>query len=140
MRIIIAGSRDFNDYKILFRKCNEIFAQLSEEGLLTGSINEDVKNMEIVSGGARGADKLGELFAKEYDIKVKQFIPDWDTYGKSAGYRRNAEMALYAKKDNGVLIAFWDGTSKGTNNMINLAKKHGLKVHVVNYKDVNSEQ
>ena len=135
MRIIIAGSRDFNDYKILFRKCNEIFAQLSEEGLLTGSIIEDVKNMEIVSGGARGADKLGELFAKEHDIKVKKFIPDWERQGKSAGYKRNEQMALYAKEDNGILIAFWDGVSKGTNHMINLAKKYGLKVFVVNYKN-----
>ncbi len=136
MRIIIAGSRDFNDYKLLRKECNEIFNQISKERLLTGSINEDVKNMEIVSGGARGADKLGEQFAKEYNIKIKQFIPDWDTYGKSAGYRRNAEMALYAKKDNGVLIAFWDGISKGTNHMIDLAKKHGLKIYIVNYKEI----
>ena len=136
MRIIIAGSRDFNDYHLLFTKCNQIFAQLSKEGLLTGSINQDIKNMEIISGTARGADELGEIFAEEHDISVIKFPADWDTHGKSAGYRRNAEMALYAKEDNGILIAFWDGISKGTNHMIGLAKKHGLKVFVVNYKEI----
>jgi hypothetical protein len=136
MRIIIAGSRDFNDYHLLFTKCNQIFAQLSKEGLLTGSINQDIKNMEIISGTARGADELGEIFAEEHNISVIKFPADWDTYGKSAGYRRNAEMALYAKEDNGILIAFWDGISKGTNHMIDLAKKYGLKVFVVNYKEI----
>lgn len=133
MRIIIAGSRDFADYKLLYRKCSEILAQLSKEGLLTGSINEDIKHIEIVSGGARGVDKLGELFAKEHNIKVKRFIPDWECQGKSAGFKRNEQMALYAKEDNGVLFAFWDGISKGTNHMINLAKKHGLRVYVIKF-------
>jgi len=58
---------------------------------------------------------------------------DWDKYGKSAGYKRNEEMAIYSKEDNGVLIAFWDEVSKGTKHMIDLANKHGLKVFVVKY-------
>ena len=133
MRIIIAGSREFNDYRFLYKQCSEIFSKLSKEGLLTGSINTDVKNMEIISGGARGADKLGELFAKEHNIRIKRFIPDWDAQGKSAGFKRNEDMAKYAKEDNGILIAFWDGESKGTGHMINLAKKYGLKVFIVKY-------
>ena len=133
MRIIIAGSRGFNKYNLLHDQCYNIFHQLSDEGLLTGDIFIDVSNMEIVSGTARGVDQLGEKLAEDYKIKVKQFYPDWNKYGKSAGYRRNEEMAIYAKEDNGILIAFWDGVSKGTKHMINLANKHGLRVFVINY-------
>lgn len=60
---------------------------------------------------------------------------NWDLYGKSAGYRRNEDMAKYAKEDTniGVLIAFWDRVSKGTKHMIDLANKYRLRVFVVNY-------
>lgn len=88
-----------------------------------------------MSGTARGADKLGELYAERVGVHIYRFPADWDTYGKSAGYRRNAEMAKFASGENnvGVLIAFWDGKSRGTKHMIDLAKRYGLKVHVVNF-------
>lgn len=124
MRIIIAGSRDFNNYAILKHNIIKILLELSPTQEL---------DIEIVSGGARGADQLGERFAKEYKYSIKRFIPDWDNLGKSAGYRRNEDMARYAKEDNGVLIAYWDGVSKGTKHMIDLANKHGLRVYVVKY-------
>jgi len=57
---------------------------------------------------------------------------EWDKYGKSAGYKRNEQMAIYAKEDNGVLIAFHNG-SKGTKHMIDLANKHGLRVFVIKF-------
>ena len=133
MRVIIAGSREFNDYNLLVQKCNEYFYQLSQEGLLSNDVQTDIANMEIVSGTAKGADKLGERFAEDYNIKIKRLPANWDLYGKSAGYRRNEEMALYAKQDNGVLIAFWDGKSKGTKHMIQLANRHELRVFVVNF-------
>jgi hypothetical protein len=139
VRVIIAGSREFNDYELLCKKCHEIFHKLSEEGLLTGNINNDIRNIEIVSGTANGADKLGEQFAKEYSIKIKRFPADWDTYGKSAGYKRNEQMAKYAKEDNGVLIAFWNETSKGTKHMIDLANKYGLRAEVVKYGTIKWE-
>jgi len=69
MRIIIAGSRGFNDYELLHDKCHEIFHQLSDECLLTGDTRIDIPNMEIVSGTANGADQLGEMFAKDYILK-----------------------------------------------------------------------
>lgn len=133
MRVIIAGSREFNDYNLLVQKCNEYFYQLSQERLLSNDVQTDIANMEIVSGTAKGADKLGERFAEDYNIKIKRFPANWDLYGKSAGYKRNEEMALYAKQDNGVLIAFWDGKSKGTKHMIQLANRHELRVFVVNF-------
>ena len=131
MRVIIAGGRDFNDFKLLEFNINKIFKQLSDEKLISIYVNES--NIEIICGKARGADTLGEQFAKEYKLSIKYFPADWNTYGKSAGYRRNAEMANYAKEDNGVLITFWDGKSKGTKHMIDLAKSNNIRVFIVNY-------
>lgn len=128
MRIIIAGGREFNDYDLLKSETIKCIKQLKQEGFEVSAIT-----ITIVCGKARGADTLGENFGKEYGLNIKYFIPDWDGLGKSAGYRRNADMALYAKEDNGVLISFWDKVSKGTKHMIDLANKHGLRVFVVNY-------
>lgn len=136
VRIIIAGGREFNDYKYLESKCHQVFYSLSKEYyVLSGHIKEDISNMEIISGTAKGADTLGEQFAFNYGIKVKRFPANWDAYGKSAGYIRNEQMAKYAVSDGcyGVLVAFWDGKSRGTKHMIDLAKKHGLTVYVINY-------
>lgn len=83
--------------------------------------------VEIVSGTARGADQLGEKFAKEKGCNLKQFPADWDAYGKSAGYRRNADMAKYAD----ACVVFWDGVSKGTKHMIDLAEKAELDLKIV---------
>ena len=123
MKLIIAGGRDFED-KVLatmeFNKfCAELNADLSKANPVT----------EIVSGGARGADRVGEYVALLHRIPVKKFIPDWDGLGKKAGHVRNAEMGEYAD----ALLAFWDGKSRGTKHMINYARKKGLKVKVVYY-------
>jgi len=111
MKTIIAGGREFNDYDLLEQYCN------------THSITE------VVSGCARGADRLGERYANKHDIPITKFPADWDKWGKSAGYRRNAEMASYADS----LIAFWDGVSKGTSHMIDLANSKKLDVNVIKY-------
>ena len=137
VEVIIAGSRDFNDYDYLEKSCHKIFYVLAKEyNILTNNIKKDISNMKIVSGTARGADSLGEQFAKKYNIKTKRFPADWNTHGKSAGYIRNKRMAEYAVTDEstGILIAFWDGKSKGTQHMINLARKNNLITFVVNYK------
>lgn len=117
MKVIIAGGREFKDYKKLKKYMDFIL------------MNVDKDKLEIVSGGARGADLLGEKYAEEKGYPVKQFIPDWGI-GKQAGYLRNWDMAKYAD----ALVAFHDGESKGTQHMINLAKKENLLVRVVNYK------
>ena len=115
MKLIIAGTRTFDNYKLL------------KESVLKNINISDIE--EIVSGTAKGADSLGELFAFENDIPVKRFPANWEKYGKSAGYRRNVEMAEYGD----TLIAFWDGVSKGTLHMINIAKNKNLKVFVIKY-------
>lgn len=79
---------------------------------------------EIVSGTAPGVDSAGERWAKANDIPVKRFPADWERYGKSAGPRRNAEMADYAD----AALLFWDGKSPGTRNMFELMVKRGKPV------------
>jgi len=102
MRLIVAGSRKGIPKEMVFQYLNEEV-----------DITED---LEIVSGGAQGVDKFGEEWAFNNNIDVKLFPADWDTYGKSAGYRRNVDMSRYAD----VLFAFWDGKSKGTEHMIKI--------------------
>ena len=125
LRIIIAGGRDFNDYNLLR---NSVIKIITDKTALPDLA-------AIVSGMARGADKLGVQFADEMGLEIVRFPADWDGLGKRAGYVRNVEMAKFASEDdnNGMLIAFWDGKSKGTKHMIDTAKKHGLEIHVVNY-------
>ncbi len=121
-RIIIAGSRQFNDY-------GKMLKALDEQGVhLINSIDP----IEIISGHASGADTLGEKFAKAYGYPLKIFPADWDKYGRAAGPIRNEQMAKYAADaDRGILIAFPVGESRGTRNMIKLAKQYGLEVEVI---------
>lgn len=84
---------------------------------------------EVVSGCAQGADAHGETVARSMGIPVSRFPADWKQYGKSAGIRRNAQMAEYAD----ALIAVWDGESRGTKNMIELASARGLLVFVYRF-------
>ena len=126
-RIIIAGGRDFTDYEKL-------------KTAATGVINDltrwhDNIEIEIVSGGANGADKLGERFAEEFGYSLAKFPADWDTHGRGAGIIRNKQMAKYAVSDKciGMLIAFWDGKSTGTKNMIETAIKLDMGYYVINY-------
>ena len=116
-RVIIAGTRYFNDYALL---CEYADYKLSK-------IRQPI---EIVSGHARGADTLGERYAEERGYKLTLFPAEWDKYGKSAGPRRNKEMAEYAN----ALIAIWDGKSIGTKNMIDIAKEKGLKIGIKLYQ------
>ncbi len=113
IKVIIAGGRDFDDFNKLCQVCDEFL--------------QDQNNIEIVSGTYKGADLLGERYANERTYPIKQFPADWRRYGKSAGLKRNTEMAAYAD----ALIAFWDGESKGTKHMIDLAKQACLKVKVI---------
>ena len=114
-KVIIAGGRDFTNYELLRTKCNNLLQ------------NKNI--VEIVSGTANGADKLGERYAIEKGFQIKRFPAQWTKFGKSAGYKRNAEMADYAD----ALIAFWNGSSKGTKHMIDLAKKKNILVRIIKY-------
>jgi len=116
MKLIIAGSRTFNDYNLM-KSCLDPILSL---------VDEDI---EIISGRAKGADQLGEKYAMEYGYELKLFPADWDQFGKRAGYLRNLEMAEYGTH----CICFWDGKSHGTKMMIELAQLKGLHLKIVNY-------
>lgn len=118
MRLIIAGSRTFKDYSLLKEKVNDLLSELMQPV------------EAIVSGTAKGADQLGERYAKEYGYKIKQFFPDWSAHGMSAGFKRNKQMAEYATH----CICFWDGDSRGTEMMIELSQKNRLPTKVILFK------
>ena len=134
VRIIIAGGRYFNDYQLLKDSCNHILSEAINIGA----------EIIIVSGKAKGADSLGERYAKKNNFKVEEYPALWQdfsepcsrrtrhdgsAYNALAGMKRNKEMA----KVSDALIAFWDGKSTGTKNMIDLAKEFNLQSRVINY-------
>lgn len=112
MKTIIAGSREITDYQQVLNAISLIDWQITA----------------VVCGMARGVDKLGEKFALQNQIPVHYYPAEWHIHGKSAGYLRNWEMAKNAE----ALIAIWDGKSKGTSHMIDIARDFNLRVFVYN--------
>ena len=72
------------------------------------------ETLEIVSGGAKGIDKCARKYALENKIKLKEFLPQYEKYGRKAPLMRNLEIIDYCD----ILIAFWDGKSSGTKFVI----------------------
>ena len=119
IKLVIFGSRNITNEKYLLLAFKR-----------SGINIEDIK--EIVSGGARGADTLGELFAIKHHLPIIRLLPNWDKHGKKAGIIRNTTMALYS--DYG--IGIWDGESRGTEHMIKEMKN---KCYVLNLKELEDE-
>lgn len=117
IKLAIVGGRTFNNYDIL----NKYIAQVCQEN--------DFTIIEIISGGARGADKLGERYAKDNNIPTRIFPAEWDKYGKSAGFRRNKDIIDACD----VCIAFWDGESRGTKHDIDLCRNSDTLCFVKRY-------
>jgi hypothetical protein len=113
IRVIVAGTRDFSDYAFLRDKLDRILSSRL--------------NVEIVSGGARGADSLGERYAVERGLTLRRIPAFWDLFDKAAGHIRNRRMAWYGTH----LVAFWDKKSKGTRGMIELASSEGMPSRVL---------
>ncbi len=112
-RVVVAGSRGFDDYTLLARKLDRL-------------LHRKVAPV-ILSGAARGADRLGEIYAAAQGIQVERYPAKWDRYGKNAGRIRNAEMAEAAD----AVVVFWDGKSPGTAHMVDVARRRGLEVRIV---------
>ena len=109
-RTIIAGSRTVTDFD---------------------ELQEAIKGIKwkigvVLSGAADGADLLGERWAEENDVLLERYPADWKKFGKSAGFLRNKQMAECAE----ALVALWDGKSKGTKHMIDLATEQNMLVYV----------
>lgn len=115
VRLAIVGGRDFSDYPYM----QECLRKLQQENTV----------LQVVSGGARGADSLGERYADENGIPKHIFQAEWDKYGRSAGFRRNRDIVDACD----MIAAFWDGRSRGTENTIALARAAGKRVVIYNY-------
>jgi hypothetical protein len=113
MKIAVVGSRSFNDYEYMRARLDALYITV-----------KDSRMLELVSGGARGADKFAEDYAVERKLLMRVYPADWDRYGKSAGYKRNQQIVDYAD----IVVAFWDGQSKGTKHSIDLAVKQNKQV------------
>lgn len=154
LRIIIAGSRFYNDYTVFEKEVIKNLFELNKKypqyNILTIDHQKNLykinrSNFEIISGMASGADSLAVKFANQYNLKLVKFPADWKNldakpckvatnehglYNALAGHNRNRDMAEYAISDgnSGVLILFWDGQSKGSKNMKNQAIMFGLEI------------
>lgn len=117
MRILICGSRHFNDYEKLKKEVLNILP----EG--------DYLDAVVISGHARGADSLGERLAEEMGWLLKVYPADWDTYGRRAGPIRNSQMLKEGQPD--IVVAFRAPNSRGTQNMITQSIKAGVKTVVI---------
>ena len=118
LKLIVAGGRDFNDYELLSKVIMDLALKEYAD-----------KAVSIVSGMAKGADSLGYMFAVENNVRKYIFPADWNKYGKRAGMLRNKEMGNFAD----ALVAFWDGQSRGTHQMIQFMGELGKPVHIVKY-------
>lgn len=84
-------------------------------------------NLQFISGGATGPDTFAKQFADKHNIIITELKPDWKTYKKSAGFRRNVDIISKATE----VIAFWDGTSKGTKHSIDLATQQKKPCNII---------
>jgi len=114
-KMIIAGGRDFDLLKVLGKAADSALGKR--------------RAVEIVSGAARGADRLGEVYAYSRGFAVKRFPADWDANGKAAGPIRNKQMTEYCD----AALIFWNGESRGTKNMIENMEKIGKPYIVKKY-------
>lgn len=119
MKVAIVGSRGFNDYSHL--------ENFIDEACKKNNIEIEL----IISGGARGADALGEQYARDHHIETKIFPAEWDKYGKSAGFKRNVTII----ENCDICFAFWDGQSHGTKHDIQLCSEMKKPCYISLYND-----
>lgn len=110
----IIGSRSFNNYSYAKKEILNIIQ------------NNNLSVTKIISGGANGADKIAEIFAKNFNIPIEVITPDWSK-GKQAGIIRNTNII----KKSDYIVAFWDEKSKGTLDSINKAKKFNKNLSII---------
>lgn len=119
-KVVICGSREFNDYEFLKEHCDNILVSKRE-----------THNIVIISGAARGADALGERYAEENGFKLIRIPADWDRFGKRAGFLRNKKMADLANGCIGFIVK--DVKCSGTEMMLRISQEKNLKVRRIEY-------
>ncbi len=115
IRIVVAGCRNFNDYFIAKEFIDDCLKDIKKENTLI-----------FVSGCCKGADLLGERYAKENGFDIEHYPADWNKYKKAAGVIRNKQMA----EASDIVVCFWDGKSRGTKSMIDLANKNNKQIFI----------
>ncbi len=130
LKVIVAGSRSFSNYALVEHVCDNIIIGFFCENFPERDFFLST-SVIIVSGGCRGVDRIAEKYAEEKYFKFEMFKADWNKYGKQAGPIRNGEMAKYAD----MAVVFWDGESRGSQNMIVQMVRQGKPVHVVCYNN-----
>ena len=123
-KILVAGSRYFDDYEVAKAYIDMCLSDLN-----------DGRSFTLISGGCRGADRLGERYAREHGWEIEQHLPDWDQYGRSAGPRRNQTMVEVAD----YVICFWDG-GRGTKSTIAYAKRMKKPLRVKQLPPLTDEE
>lgn len=114
-KIVVAGSRDFKNYNVAKEYIDFCISEIRRTNTLI-----------FMSGSCKGADFLGEMYAKENGFEIKKYPAEWQKYGKAAGPIRNEKMA----KDADYIICFWNGQSKGTMSMIEYAEKYNKPIKI----------
>ena len=118
-RVIVCGGTDFDDYDYFERQMDLVLKSY------------DI--IKLISGHAGGADSFAERYAAEKDIPIQVFPAEWKRYGRAAGPIRNRAMLAYAMEEIPIVIAFWNGKSPGTGNMLKQAKDRGIECLVFYY-------
>ena len=116
INIVIGGCRNYNDYDYFFNSVHYYLSSVCSK-----------YDIVIISGGCRGTDKLAQRYAFEKGYKFEECVAEWGKYGRSAGPIRNRKMVTKAD----CVIAFWDGKSKGTGNLIDFAKEFNKPIRIV---------
>lgn len=115
MKILVCGSRGYTDNKRVYEVLDTLRLMYPD--------------LTIISGMARGPDRYAALYAAVHNIPLETYVPDWDTYGHSAGAIRNKQMVSIGKPDQ--VIAFWDGVSRGTKHMMDIARRKNITVTII---------
>jgi hypothetical protein len=118
-RVLICGGVSFSDEELFNKTLDEMI---------------DKENTVLVSGHAKGADTLAEKYAEKHGIEIKVFPPEWSKYQKAAGPIRNRQMLGYiSEADEKLVIAFWNGQSRGTKHTVETAEKMGIETQIIYY-------
>lgn len=117
--LLTTGCRDWSDAQAVDQQLRAFFFYCDSQDAAA----------HVVVGDARGADALVRQWLDERRLPYRRFDADWNTFGKSAGPRRNAAMVLEGQPD--YAVAFWDYQSRGTANCIALCRDAGIPVRIV---------
>ena len=134
MKVIIAGSRMFDDYELAEERLDFFFSHRHPTEVISGGCSDSKGRLTFIrEDGTKvyGADGIGEKWASRRGIPVKIFLADWDKYGNSAGPIRNTQMGQYCTPHEDGAVVFWNRRSTGSGDMVRKAKKYHLKLREV---------